>query len=209
MHWLQFVDNDDNEFRSRTFGGATDAILDVGFSFGTDVVLDVGCSIGTGVVATDFSVTFETDVMVTYHGATCATRALWRVIATSFKHHHNSLSSVNVMKNTIRDGSSTASIMYYIHIVPPEFRRRWHTGRMRSKPRPEVELNLVDHPTQLICIWIFICWVGGGDPCGAVELWISGPCNQKKQARTHVFSKYPCHLYKDCLEGKKRDKKRS
>ena len=65
MHWLQFVDNDDNEFRSRTFGGATDAILDVGFSFGTDVVLDVGCSIGTGVVATDFSVTFETDVMVT------------------------------------------------------------------------------------------------------------------------------------------------
>ena len=70
------VDNDDNEFRSRTFGGATDAILDVGFSFGTDVVLDVGCSIGTGVVATDVSVTFETDVMVTYHGATCATRAL-------------------------------------------------------------------------------------------------------------------------------------
>ena len=69
--------------------------------------------------------------------------------------------------------------------------------------------TVVDHPTQLICIWIFICWVGSGDPCGAAELCISGPCNQKKQARTHVFSKYPCHLHKDCLEGKKRDKKRS
>ena len=27
--------------------------------------------------------------------------------------------------------------------------------------------TIVDHPTQLICNWIFICWVGGGDPCGA------------------------------------------
>ena len=25
--------------------------------------------------------------------------------------------------------------------------------------------TVVDHPTQLICIWIFICWVGSGDPC--------------------------------------------
>ena len=41
--------------------------------------------------------------------------------------------------------------------------------------------TLVDRSTQLICIWIFICWVGDGDTC----------------------------LYKDCLEGKKRDKKRS
>ena len=61
---------------------------------------------------------------------------------------------------------------------------------------------LVDHPTQLICIWIFICWVGGGDPCGAAELCISGPCSQKKQARTDVFSKYLCHVHKDCLEAK-------
>ena len=67
-------------------------------------------------------------------------------------------------------------------------------------------LWLVDHPTQLICIWIFICWVGGGDPCGAAELCISGPWNQKKQARTNVFSKYPCYVHKDRLEPKNRTK---
>ena len=38
----------------------------------------------------------------------------------------------------------------------------------------------VDHPTQLVFIWIFICWVGGGDPCGAAELCISGLWSQKK-----------------------------
>ena len=61
---------------------------------------------------------------------------------------------------------------------------------------------IVDHPTQLVCIWIFICWVGGGDPCGAAELCISGPWNQKKRARTHVFLKYPCHVHEDWLDGK-------
>ena len=62
--------------------------------------------------------------------------------------------------------------------------------------------SLVDHPTQLICIWIFICWVGGGDPCGVAELCKSAPSDQKKQAKTNIFSKYPCHVHKDCLEAK-------
>ena len=66
---------------------------------------------------------------------------------------------------------------------------------------PRASPPLVDHPTQLICIWIFICWVGGGDPCGAAELCISGLWSQKKQARTDVFLKYPCHVHKDSPEA--------
>ena len=66
---------------------------------------------------------------------------------------------------------------------------------------------LVDHPTQLICIWIFICWVGGGDPCGAVDFCISGPCGQKKQAGSNVFEKYPCHVHIVREEAKNTPKK--
>ena len=65
----------------------------------------------------------------------------------------------------------------------------------------ELGTPLVDHPTQLVFIWIFICWVGGGDPCGAAELCISGLWSQKKQARTDVFLKYPCHVHKDSPEA--------
>ena len=65
----------------------------------------------------------------------------------------------------------------------------------------EVGPKVVDHPTQLVFIWIFICWVGGGDPCGAAELCISGLWSQKKQARTDVFLKYPCHVHKDSPEA--------
>ena len=34
--------------------------------------------------------------------------------------------------------------------------------------------KVVDRPTQLFYIWIFICWVGGGEPCGHEELSLSG-----------------------------------
>ena len=63
---------------------------------------------------------------------------------------------------------------------------------------------LVDRPTQLICIWIFICWVGGGDPRGAADFCFSCLYCQKKQARSNFFSKYPCHVHKECLETTKR-----
>ena len=66
---------------------------------------------------------------------------------------------------------------------------------------PIADVGLVDHPTQLVFIWIFICWVGGGDPCGVAELCISGLWSQKKQARTDVFLKYPCHVHKDSPEA--------
>ena len=34
--------------------------------------------------------------------------------------------------------------------------------------------TLVDRPTQLFYIWIFICWVGGGEPCGHGEFSFRG-----------------------------------
>ena len=40
--------------------------------------------------------------------------------------------------------------------------------------------EIVDSPTQLVRIWIFICWVGGGNPCGGVEFCISGSCRNRK-----------------------------
>ena len=67
-------------------------------------------------------------------------------------------------------------------------------------------LNLVDRPTQLICLWIFICWVGGGDPCGAADFCVSGPCGQKKQAGSDFFEKYRCHVYIVREEAKNRTK---
>ena len=66
---------------------------------------------------------------------------------------------------------------------------------------------VVDRPTQLIYIWIFICWVGGGDPCGAAEFCFSSLYSHKKQERSAFFSKYPCHVQKDCLAAKNGDKK--
>ena len=58
--------------------------------------------------------------------------------------------------------------------------------------------HLFDRPTQLISI----CWVGGGDPCGAADFCFSCLYCQKKQARSNFFSKYPCHVHNECLEIK-------
>ena len=57
--------------------------------------------------------------------------------------------------------------------------------------------SLVDRPTQLICIGIFNCWVGGGNPCGAADFCISGPHSQEKQAEFDFFSKYPNYVHTD------------
>ena len=68
-------------------------------------------------------------------------------------------------------------------------------------------IPLVDRPTQLIHIGISICWVGGGDPCGAADFCFSGVYCHKKQAWSDFFSKYPCRVHKDCLEEEKWDEK--
>ena len=80
---------------------------------------------------------------------------------------------------------------------------------LRCEASLSVWLTLVDRPTQLIYIWIFICWVGGGNPCGAAEFCFIGLYCHKKQARSNFFSKYPCYVHKDCLEAKKLDDKMS
>ena len=48
---------------------------------------------------------------------------------------------------------------------------------------------LVDRPTQLVCIWIFICWVGGGNPCGVADFCIGDSCRNKKHTGFIFFFK--------------------
>ena len=45
---------------------------------------------------------------------------------------------------------------------------------MNRAPPYEALFEVVDRPTQLFYIWIFICWVGGWEPCGDEELSLSG-----------------------------------
>ena len=66
--------------------------------------------------------------------------------------------------------------------------------------------NVVDRPTQLIYIKISICWVGGGNPCGAADFCISGPHGQEKQAGSDFFSKYPNYVYTNGQNAKYRAK---
>ena len=54
---------------------------------------------------------------------------------------------------------------------------------------------LVDRPTQLVCIWIFICWVGGGNPCGVADFCIGDSCCNKKHTGFVFISKYPFYVY--------------
>ena len=49
--------------------------------------------------------------------------------------------------------------------------------------------RLVDRPTQLVCIWIFICWVGGGNPCGVADFCIGDSCRNKKHTGFIFFFK--------------------
>ena len=65
--------------------------------------------------------------------------------------------------------------------------------------------GVVDRPTQLIHIGISICWVGGGDPCGAADFCFSGVYCHKKQAWSDFFSKYPCRVHKDCQHTSTKD----
>ena len=60
-------------------------------------------------------------------------------------------------KNTIWDGGSTASLLlYYSRIVPPGFKRRRHTVRMRSKPNSDSECDIREHFDTNECPNIFV-----------------------------------------------------
>ena len=54
---------------------------------------------------------------------------------------------------------------------------------------PKLGIWLVDRPTQLVCIWIFICWVGGGNPCGVADFCIGDSCRNKKHTGFIFFFK--------------------
>ena len=65
-----------------------------------------------------------------------------------------------------------------------------------------VGLGLVDCPTQLICTWIFICWVGGGYSIQGVVKCLSPYFTQDWAFLTNFFAKYTCHQNKWELEAK-------
>ena len=50
----------------------------------------------------------------------------------------------------------------------------------------------VDRSTQLVCIWIFICWAGGGNSCGVEDFCIGDSCRKKtdKNPKRSVFFQY-------------------
>ena len=64
-----------------------------------------------------------------------------------------------------------------------------------------VGLGLVDCPTQLICTWIFICWVGGGYSIQGVVKCLSPYFTQDWAFLTNLFAKYTCHRNKWELEA--------
>ena len=51
--------------------------------------------------------------------------------------------------------------------------------------------RIVDCPTQLICTWIFICWVGGGDSIQGVVKCLSPYFRQEWAFLTNFF----CRIY--------------
>ena len=57
---------------------------------------------------------------------------------------------------------------------------------LRKSPRSYGHF-LVDRPTQLICIWIFVCWVVGGDPYGVADFCISAPWKGTRKAGSDRF----------------------
>ena len=52
-------------------------------------------------------------------------------------------------------------------------------------------------------IFVFVSWVGGGNPPWAVPKSLRPHCDQEKQAGDNFFAKYPCHAYKYESHAKK------
>ena len=68
--------------------------------------------------------------------------------------------------------------------------------------------TVVDRPTQLICTSDIYFWVGGGNPCGAADFCIGGPCSQKKLSRFNFFLKDPNYVRTNGQNAKNRAKNR-
>ena len=52
-------------------------------------------------------------------------------------------------------------------------------------------------------IFVFVSWVGGGNPPWAVPKSLRPHCDQEKQAGDNFFAKYPCHAYRYESHAKK------
>ena len=61
--------------------------------------------------------------------------------------------------------------------------------------RENAGVLVVDRPTQLVCIWIFICWVGGGNPCGVADFCIGDSCRNKKHTGFVFFLQNILSMY--------------
>ena len=74
-------------------------------------------------------------------------------------------------------------------------RQTWRTSQLQAGIRPGLPAVVVDCPTtQLICTWIFICWVGGGDSIHGGLKCLSSYFTQEWIFWTILFAEYPCHL---------------
>ena len=57
-------------------------------------------------------------------------------------------------------------------------------------------------------IFVFVSWVGGGNPPRAVPKCLRPHCGWEKQAGDDFFAKYPCHAYKYESHAKKLHQKK-
>jgi len=57
-------------------------------------------------------------------------------------------------------------------------------------------------------IFVFVSWVGGGNPPRAVPKCLRPHCGWEKQAGDDCFAKYPCHAYKYESHAKKLHQKK-
>ena len=90
--------------------------------------------------------------------------------------------------------------MYFVRWYECNWRYHWAGSKCVSFWF--VGLGLVDCPTQLICTWIFICWVGGGYSIQGVVKCLSPYFTQDWAFLTNFFAKYTCHWNKWELEAK-------
>ena len=90
--------------------------------------------------------------------------------------------------------------MYFVRWYECNWRYHWAGSKCVSFWF--VGLGLVDCPTQLICTWIFICWVGGGYSIQGLVKCLSPYFTQDWAFLTNFFAKYTCHQNKWELEAK-------
>ncbi len=105
-----------------------------------------------------------------------------------------------------RSTKSRALMSTSFHFSPTKNFWSWGAsgqGRRSSTrclpPSKMAFLWLVDCPTQLIYIWIVICWVGGGNPSRYVAKCLSAYFGQEWAIWTNFFAKYPCLIYEDWI----------